>query len=93
MNIYRVDILDGVLPGWHSMHHRTKKEALKEAREEVRNWKTLTGIDSGCRISVRAIKVGTGKDAIIDALNDVAWGSLAGTEIFHWGGADDVLEG
>ena len=85
MNIYRVSVLDGVLPGWHPVHYRTKKEALKDARREARGAKGFTG---EWEVIAHAIKVGTGKDASIDALNSASWGSRGGTEIFYWGGVD-----
>ena len=84
MNIYRVSVIHGVLPGWHPVHYRTKKDALKAARDEAQ----VPRATPDCRIIAHAIKVGTGKDAIIDALNSASWGSLGGTEIFYWGGVD-----
>ena len=89
MNIYRIGVLDGVLPGWHWWHYRTKKEALKAAREEAK----AHSDNPDCRVVAYAIKLGTGKDAIIGALNSAGEITLGGTEIFYWGGADDVLEG
>ena len=85
MNIYRVAVHDGHAGEWKSWFCRTKKEALKDARREARGAKGLTG---EWEVIVHAIKVGTGKDAIIDALNSASWGSLGGTEIFYWGGVD-----
>jgi|TARA_R110002012_G_scaffold2527_6_gene12263 hypothetical protein len=83
MNIYRVAVHDGHAGGWKSWFCRTKKEALKDARREARGAKGLTG---EWEVIVHAIKVGTGKDAIIDALNDASQQIFYGEEIFSWNG-------
>jgi hypothetical protein len=83
MNIYRVAVHDGHAGAWKSWFCRTKKEALKDARSEARGAKGLTG---EWEVIVHAIKVGTGKDAIIDALNDASQQIFYGEEIFSWNG-------
>jgi hypothetical protein len=83
MNIYRVAVHDGHAGAWKSWFCRTKKEALKDARSEARGAKGLTG---EWEVIVHAIKVGTGKDAIIDALDEASQQVFYGEEIFHWFG-------
>lgn len=83
MNIYRVAVHDGRAGGWKSWFCRTKKEALKDARSEVRGAKDERG---DWEVIAHAVKVGTRKGAIIEALNDASQQAFYGEEIFHWFG-------